>query len=284
MEPTKAKSNQRILSFILILLSIPILYPIGKRIFYHPVESPEESFFNVSNIWFVIQNIIYVVLLVLLALRKYGMLLVYLGIYFVKCFRFWFYFTNYLNGHSWEFWIFNTINFLCLALILILLKREDDRYFNLKFSSKITGYEKTNRLIMVFCITYLVLQSIEIYYALQYYAYMGRTFYAEIILFAVSVVFVIIGIVTKTRIINLAFVFVLANLLNMFLANGSILLVPFSENWGDQFQFLYIIIGVVYNTAFLAFGVILYFIIRIYLKEKSLNEGINLSDSDTLDI
>jgi hypothetical protein len=269
MNAELSKSNQRLLTLILILLSIPVLYKMYELFIIEGRLSAAKI--ELSRIPSFLELSLSILLIVLLTRRRFGVLLFTIVTASSECIRLLFSF-QYFNELTIKFWIFQLINLTSLVLMILLLKRENNRFFNLEFKAKPTGFEKTYRLISAFNLTFLITFCLEfgigIGFAIYYMQFQPTTlFTSSFALFLVMMVLTFVGRVQKTKIANLAFLLIASILLNTFLGSSYILLAPFTENWNNAGIDMFFVL--LMDIQFLTFGIFMFYIIRTYFKEKA---------------
>ncbi len=284
-----SKSNQQLLTLILILLSIPVLYELYEIFVVEGRISLAK--FESTPFWLFLRLSVNVIIIVLLALRKLSVLLFIIVVAGSECIRMLFS-LRYFDDLDLKFWILQLINLAGLILMIILLKRENNRFFNLEFSAKNNGFEKTARLIRIFNLTFLFTQIIELcitigialyYMSFEVSAFLNNTF----ALFLITMALTILGLVRKTKISNLAFLLILSLLLNIFISSSYVMLAPFTKTWNEYNNFE-IIYGLIIDVFLLTFGILMFYITKAYFKEKAeLNNQSgsvsNLPNSELLD-
>jgi len=289
MESTKAKSNNILQICIIVLLLVPILWGLGERVYENELFQNKEYVY-----WYIFRTIISTSLIFLVYKKMYGILLfliiktAYQLLYSIQYYIF---FPDKLETSDI---LFNILSLSALILMIVLLKREDQRFFNLRFRSSAVAFLKTSRLIFVFNLLYILL-FVAAYSVLLVLigAPLERLFELKNLIhmilspdFAFTVILIITTIIgyTKTsKFQNLAFAISMSCMMSIFFLYMNYSLFPFTESWNDQNWYL-IIIGIAFDAVMVGFGILLFFIVRSYLREKNLNDGINLSNSETLDI
>lgn len=263
-----SKPSQRLLTAVLILLSAPVLHILWNLFFI-------EGKFTVSKIspysFSVFLELgISITLIILLAMRKFGVVLFFLAWAIMKFIRMLFSLEHF-NDFSPTFWCFQFINAGSIVVMIMLLKRENGLFFNLDFKSKPIGFMKTFRLMTAFNLVFLVTQAIAlIVVASQMELHLMTFFNDSFLLFLVALALTIIAMMQKTKLINAAFFLVLASVLNTFISNGYFLLAPFTGNWNNGWAMIGVIYGIVLDVLLITYGTVFYFIIRAYSKEKTL--------------
>ena len=277
MEPTTTRSNQGIYYTLLILHSLVIVYYIGTRIYY----SYTSSYIS-FNFWDLINLAISISFIVLIAMKRFGILLFLITSLTMATFTF------IGNTNSFRFLtglniIIELVKLVTLVLMVILLWKEKTRYFNLNFGLVEVGYKKTYRLILAFNITFLIIAGVIIAWFLSETYNPGVTIFLNeyTIIYLIVLLLTIIGIALKSKILNLAFAVALSGLYLVFRQNGTFIQAPFMEDW-QGWGMIAVLFGLILDGIFLIFGVFLYFVIRTYFKEKV--ELKNQSDLDLLEI
>lgn len=280
MNTELSKSSQQLLTTILILLSIPVLYTFYDLFVIEGRLSAVKI--DLGSIPSFLELSLSILLIVLLTRRKYGVLLFTIVTASSECIRMLFS-LQYFSELTTKFWILQLVNLASLVLMILLLKRENNRFFNLEFKAKPIGFEKTYRLISAFNLTFLIAFCLEsgigigltfFYLSFQPAALLTTSF----ALFLAIIVLTIVGRVQKTKIANLAFLLIASILLNTFIGSSFILLDPFTENWHNSgFDVVFVLLM---DLQFLTFGIFMFFIIKAYFKEKA---GMN-NQSDSASI
>ena len=272
MEPT-AKSNKTLHILVITSLLLPVLWSIGVRIYNGTLFINEESIY-----WYIIRMLINCSFIFLVYQKMYGILLFLITSIFFNLLSS---ITSYiLNPNQADYMdiSFTILYLFSLGLMIMLLLRKKDRFFNLDFNSKQVTLKKTYHLIRIFNVIGVLVQiTIACFILLIYNTVTGiesTKFFEllmnpEILMPLIALITVIIGFVSKPRFQNLTFAICLIYILNLFRGYSVYFFFPFTKNWSNPVEKDLVIIGCIVDSILLILGTFLFFIIRIYFKEKA---------------
>ena len=263
MELSSTKSTKVIQAVLLVLMCIQIAWTIGTKIYNFELYKHARSTFWLN---FSLRTLISLFLIVMIYKKKYGILLFLIVMYsfgFISSIVDW---KNFKQSTMIDY-AFYLMHLSQVILMILLLHREDKRFFNLKFSSTEIEFPKTYKLIQGFNAAILIFMAIVLTIIFVVVKDVNILMYPFSGLWLFTLSFFIIGLLKKSKFQLLAFACAGLIFFELFTTSPVFIQCITENNWGDSWPSTpkFGLLGLLF---ILVFGIYLVTIIKKYTVEK----------------